>query len=66
MDAQTLKNWKASTVVFKDLKPEERRDYLDGWGHETIGLPAKQPASPSKMFNRGVIEAKSWRELNAA
>lgn len=54
------------SIDFGALKPAARRDYLDGWGHSTIRVPATQPRTPSKWFNFGSIEALAAQHRQAA
>jgi hypothetical protein len=50
----------ANLLVFAELKPNHRRDYLDGWSHATIGAPARKPPEASQeFFNFGAIEARA-------
>lgn len=49
----------ARLLVFASLKPYHRRDYLDGWAHATIGVPAQKRADADEaFFNFGAIEAR--------
>lgn len=47
-------------VDFAGLRPNHRRDYLDGWGYATIQVPPNRPDGASaEYFNRGSIEARA-------
>jgi hypothetical protein len=48
------------SIAFELLTANERREYLDGWGHATIKVPAvARPAGECFWFDFGRIEGKA-------
>jgi hypothetical protein len=53
--------------IFAELKPEHRRDYLDGWGFATIGVPSARPTDANVIFfELGATEAREHAAKKAA
>lgn len=49
------------SIRFSGLRPEHRREYLDGWGHATVACPPVEPSlSPEALlfFRIGAADAR--------